>query len=81
MNLRTVVAALYLTVFAVTLLNMMALPNSVIAENVVTIFSALILALTGVLIATWVYQDGENIKMLHGEIEKLEAKVTKLEKT
>ena len=34
MNLRTVVAALYLTVFAVTLLNMMALPNSVIAENV-----------------------------------------------
>ena len=80
MNLRTVVAVLYVLVFAFTFVNMATLPINAISDNAATIFSAIILAVMGALIAAWVYEDGENIKMLHDEIEKLVAKVQRLEK-
>lgn len=73
MNLRALVAVVYVLVFGVTFVNMIALPVSVIVENAATLFSGAIVALMGVLIALLVYEDGEDIKVLLSKIEKLEA--------
>jgi hypothetical protein len=58
--------------FAVTLLNMTTLPSAVLEEVLVTQFPRIIMALAGVLLALWVYQDGENIKMLDRVVVELE---------
>ena len=74
MNLRALVAALYTVMFAVTLLNMATLPSAVLEEIYVTLFTSIIMALAGMLLALWVYQDGENIKTLDRAVVELERK-------
>ena len=72
MNLRAVVAALYVVTFLVTLLNMWALPPETFSQVAPTLFTSLIMALAGMLLAFWVYQDGETLKVVHAVIAKLE---------
>jgi hypothetical protein len=80
MNLRAVVAALYVVTFFVTLLNMWTLPPETFSEVAPILFTSLIMALAGMLIAFWVYQDGETLKVVHAVIAKLEQRGAKKEK-
>lgn len=62
--------ALYFVLFAISLFNIMALPSRTLAEMAPILFTSLVLSLTGVLIALWVYQDGEEIKKLKETIQQ-----------
>lgn len=81
MNLRAIIAALYTIVFLITLLNIMTVPSSMFAEAFPMLYTSIILALAGVLLALWVYQDAENIKILDKEVIELENRIKELEKS
>jgi hypothetical protein len=72
-NTRIFVVLLYLVLFAVSAFNMMMLPSRTIAENAVPWFTGVVLSLTGVLLALWVYQDGEAIRKLQVTLQQLES--------
>ena len=80
MNARTFAAALYLILFTISILNMAALPSRTLSEIAPTAFSSVISSLIGVLIALWLYQDGENIKLLRDGFTELEKKFEMLKK-
>lgn len=80
MNLRAVVAALYVITFFVTLLNMWTVSPETYSEVAPTLFTSLIMALAGMLIAFWVYQDGETLKVVHAVVSKLEQRLAETEK-
>jgi len=66
--------------FVVTLLNMTMLPSTLLSDIAPTLFTSLIMALAGTLLSLWIYQDGENIKILDKQIVNLESKLKELEK-
>lgn len=76
MNLRVIVAVLYTVLFLLNLVNFVIVPPSLYAEVGSLMFSGLIVSLSGMLLAIWVYQDGESIKILHWEVRKLEGKLS-----
>lgn len=80
MNLRALIAGVYMIMFLVTLLNMVMLPSALLAEIAPTLFTSVITALAGTLLSLYVYQDGENIKILDKEVIRLEGKLKELEK-
>jgi len=77
-NTRAFAAVLYFVLFMISLFNVMALPSATLADLAPMVFSSLILSLTGALIAFWVYQDGENIKILKENLMQLEKKLESL---
>lgn len=69
--------ALYFVLFAISLFNIINIPSQTLAEMAPTLFTSLVLSLIGVLIAMWVYQDGENIKVLRDNLERLQGQLGK----
>ena len=80
MNMRALIAALYMIMFGVALLNMATFPSTLFADVAPTLFTSVIMALAGALLSLWVYQDGENINLLGKEVVRLAAKLKELEK-
>jgi hypothetical protein len=69
------VIVLYFALFAISLFNIINLPAQTLSEMAPTIFTSLVLSLIGVLIAQWVYQDGEHIKNLEKTLLQLEKRL------
>jgi len=71
-NLRAIAAGIYLVLFLITILNMAVLPSTLLRDIAPVLFTSLIMALLGMLLSLWVYQDGEKIERLTKEISKPE---------
>ena len=80
-NLRATAAGIYMVMFLVSLLNLLTISSATFREVFPVMFTTIVLGLTGVLIALWVYQDGESIKILRNEIVQLEQRLKALEKS
>jgi hypothetical protein len=80
MNLRAMAAGIYFVLFLLTILNMAMLPSTLLRDIAPVLFASLIVALLGMLLSLWVYQDGKKIERLTKEVAKLETKLKELEK-
>jgi hypothetical protein len=80
MNLRAIAAGIYFVLFLVTILNVAMLPSTLLQEVAPVLFTSLIMALLGMLLSLWIYQDGEKIKILAKAVAKLEGEPKELEK-
>lgn len=80
MNLRAMAAGIYFVLFLLTILNMAMLPSTLLRDIAPVLFASLIVALLGMLLSLWVYQDGKKIESLTKEVAKLETKLKELEK-
>ena len=80
MNLRAIAAGIYFVLFLVTILNVAMLPSTMLQEVAPVLFTSLIMALLGMLLSLWIYQDGEKIEILAKAVAKLEGEPKELEK-
>jgi hypothetical protein len=80
MNLRAIAAGLYFVLFLVTILNVVMLSSTLLQEVAPVLFTSLVMALLGMLLSLWIYQDGEKIKILAQAVEKLEGEPKEREK-
>jgi hypothetical protein len=80
MNLRAIAAGIYFVLFLVTILNVAMLPSTLLQEVAPVLFTSLIMALLGMLLSLWIYQDGEKIEILAKAVAKLDGEPKELEK-
>ncbi|UCG36811.1 MAG: hypothetical protein JSV64_00570 [Candidatus Bathyarchaeota archaeon] len=74
-------AGIYLIVFLFTLANIALTPATVFSENAPMMIGIILVTLVGALLALWVYEDGQSIKILTAAIAKLEHRLNNLEKS
>ena len=87
MNLRAVVAVVYIVVFLVNLLYAILVAPTIILElgahlalvYLAVIAVSLVFSFFGASLTVWIYKDGQNIERLNWRVEYLERKVREQE--